>query len=247
VGYAAAHAAEIGELIQFAGTGITLNGATIVMDTWSAESPWETVGTSTGYNIAMTLNIYAVNNSGVLPEPGALLATVSQTAFIPWRPEASGGCGNPNSNLTAQFLGSDSVCHDGIAFLLNFNLPNVIVPDQVIWGLAFNTLADGYNPVGTPGPQDSLNLGFTTAAPSIGSMPAPGTAYLYSTVGLAYFDGGLSGTGTFRQDQGWAPYTADISFDGTTPEPGPTSCAALGLMALGLFGWKRRRSSRPTA
>jgi hypothetical protein len=249
-GYAAGHTAEVGELIQFAGTDRTLTGATIVMDTWAAESPWETVGLSTGYNLAMTLNVYSVDNSGVQPEPGTLLASVNQIASIPWRPEASSQCaGNATVNNVGQFLGSDSACHDGMAFLLSFNLSNVIVPDQVIWGLAFNTFTDGFNPVGVAGPYDSLNLGFNNLGASIGSAPAPGTAYLYSTVGAAYADGGSGGLGTFRQDQNWGSYVGDIAFNGTTitPEPGPIWLASLGLMILGLYGWKQRRSGKPTA
>jgi hypothetical protein len=249
VGYAASHAAEIGELIQLAGTDRILTGATVVMSTWAAESTWETVGLSTGYDLAMQLNIYSVDNSGAQPEPGALLASSSQLAFIPWRPEASPGCGNPNSNDVAQYLGSDSLCHDGMAFTLSFNLSNVLVPDQVIWGLSFNTFTDGYNPTGVHGPYDSLNLGFNNLGPSIGSTPSPGTAYLYSTVGLAYADGGAAGLGTFRQDQGWGSYVGDIAFDATAPvpEPGPVQFVTLGGMMLGLFAWKQRRPRKPAA
>ncbi len=136
-----------------------------------------------------------------------------------------------------------------MAFLLSFNLSNVVVPDQVIWGLAFNTLADGFNPTGAAGPNDSLNLGFNSSGPSIGSTPAPGTAYLYSTVGAAYADGGSGGLGTFRQDQNWGSFVGDISFDATTntPEPGTVPFMSLGLMILGLSGWKQRRSGKPAA
>jgi hypothetical protein len=245
VGYAANHLAELGELIQFAGTNITLTGATVVMDTWAAESPWETVGLTTGYNLAMTLNIFSVDNSGALPEPGTLLDSINETAFIPWRPEASPECaGDSTVNNVGKFLGADSVCHDGMAFTLSFNLGNVAVPDQVIWGLAFNTLTDGFNPTGVAGPQDMLNVGFGTSGPTIGTMPAPGAAYLYSTVAAAYADGGASGVSVFRQDQGWDPYVAEASFEGFTPEPGSILFICLGLMMLALAGWRRRRSSR---
>lgn len=43
--------------------------------------------------IPITLNLYNVVNTTGTPQPGSLIRSVTQTFSIPWRPEASLGCG----------------------------------------------------------------------------------------------------------------------------------------------------------
>jgi hypothetical protein len=90
--------------------------------------------------------------------------------------------------------------------VVTFNLGGVTVPDQLIYGIAFNTETYGASPIGPPsGPWDSLNFGFV-GAPTVGSNPLPDTAYWNTTTAGNYADSGAGGTGTFRQDTGWAAY-----------------------------------------
>jgi uncharacterized repeat protein (TIGR01451 family) len=47
--------------------------------------------------------------------------------------------------------------------------------------------------------------------PNVGTNPLPDTKYINS-VASTYTDGGAGGTGTFRQDTGWTPYTVGAQF-----------------------------------
>jgi hypothetical protein len=216
LGYQANQTAEFGDLIQFAAGPRNLTSATVTMSDWAVESTYEAVGTSAGYNHPLTLNVYNVGPGNTV---GSLIGTDTINAFVPWRPEVS--------------------AFNGIAFQVEFNFGGLLVPDEVIYGLAYNTNTWGYNPIGLPGPYESLNFGLSTAGASVGSDPLPGTAYWNTMTAANYTDGGAGGVGTFRQDTGWAPYTGAIEFQATAV-PEPTGIILLGTL-VGALGLLRRR------
>src|ERR1022692_1625244 len=90
VGFEATSAAEFGGLIQFGPGPRNLTSATVTMSDWALESTYETVGTSAGYTVPLTLNIY---NVGAGNSVGSLIGSDKISAFVPWRPEADAGCG----------------------------------------------------------------------------------------------------------------------------------------------------------
>ena len=47
--------------------------------------------------------------------------------------------------------------------------PGTMLPDTLIWGIAYNTNTSGYTPIGAPGPYDSLNVGSETFDPTVGT------------------------------------------------------------------------------
>ncbi|MGW7328201.1 hypothetical protein ACWGIU_06200 [Streptomyces sp. NPDC054840] len=167
----------------------------------------------------LTANIYAVDNSGPVPAPGALLATVTQNFPINYRPSKdpvnctgadAGRWYNPNNQT----------CVNSLSQLLTFNFPaGTSLPSQVIWTVAFNTTRYGSNPIGESAPcfssnpgcgYDSLNVGARTfpGAPYAGTDVDPNGAFLNSTDGSTYCDGGTGGTGTLRLDTPcWTPFT----------------------------------------
>ncbi|MET7377702.1 hypothetical protein ABZT08_02555 [Streptomyces sp. NPDC005526] len=155
----------------------------------------------------ITANIYAVNGSGT---PGALLATVTQTPTIPYRPSADPRCTGADAG---KWLNpATNQCVNSISAPLTFTFPTgTNLPSQVIWTVAFNTTHYGATPIGeqaacfstAPGcPYDSLNVGTLTypGSPYVGTDLDPNGAYLDSVIPSSYCDGGAGGTGTLRLD-----------------------------------------------
>jgi hypothetical protein len=221
LGYEATGTAEFGGLIQFAGGSSTnvLTSATVGMSNWSYESEWTsaingTTVTDNGFYIPLTLNLYAVGPSNSV---GALIDTATVDAFIPWRPAPSASCiGNPNNVNNAWSSGGS--CYNGSLSPVKFDLTGVTVPGQIIFGLAFNTSDYGAKPTGVLGPYDSLNFALAETAPTVGSNPLPGTAYLNS-YNLDSYGADAGNLGTFGQGTGWSPYSAAIEF--STPAGAP--------------------------
>jgi len=219
--YEATQTTQFGGLIQFAGSSgsYTLSTVTVVMSDWALAADYGS--TAPGFNVPLTLNLYGVGPSDTV---GSLLATQTIDAFIPWRPP-SGGCDDPTA-----WLASNGNCYHGLASPVSFVLTGLEVPDQVIYGLALNTQHYGTPPIGAPGPYNSLNIGLATTAPSVGSNPLPGTAYVSAN------------GGAFEQEQNWAPYSGAIQFNDTAPEPWTLLLTGAGLLSLGVLRRKPTRS-----
>ncbi|MFF4579965.1 hypothetical protein ACFY15_16445 [Streptomyces sp. NPDC001373] len=166
----------------------------------------------------ITANIYAVNTSSGTPAPGALLATVTQTQTIAYRPSADPA--NCTGTDAGKFLNTNTgLCANSIGQLLTFSFPvGTTLPSQVIWTVAFNTTHYGNPPIGentacfasNPGcGYDSLNVGAFSfpGAPYQGTDIDPSGAFLDSVVPSSYCDGGSGGTGVLRLDTPcWAGY-----------------------------------------
>jgi hypothetical protein len=237
--YEAVQSGEFGGLIQFAGgsSAYSLTTATVDMSDWavaSAYTPNGTTITAAGFYVPLTLSIYNVGPGDTV---GSLIGSDLIDALIPWRPAASGSCGTG-------YLGSDGNCYNGSLSSVTFNLAGLSVPDQVVYGLSFNTTDYGASPTGVAGPYDSLNFALSTSAPTVGSNPLPGTAYWETSTPGNYTDGGAGGVGTFRQDTDWAPYSGAIAFSDLSPTPEPSSLLLLGTGVVGLAGILRRKIVR---
>jgi hypothetical protein len=224
LGYQATQTSEFGDLIAFAGTGRQLDYVTVLMSDWALASTYGS--SSPTWDYPLTLNLYNVDNSGAVPALGSLIASVTQTFAIPWRPEADPTC--PGGTAWRAANGN---CYNGLAFTISFDFTGVTVPDQIIYGLAYDTNTWGYHPMGQSGPYESLNFGLSSSTPSVGTNPFPDTAYW--NTGAA---------GTFHRDTGWSPYSGAVSI-GVVPEPGSYLLLSFGFLAIGLAG-RRRRSPR---
>ena len=104
-----------------------------------------------------------------------------------------------------------NLCLNALPVQITFPLPaGHPAPSQVIWTVSFNTSDYGATPL-RPQPcnstdpgcgYDSLNVGSWTYAnaPYSGTDTDTAEAYLSSTLGSSYCDGGFGGTGFLRSD-----------------------------------------------
>jgi hypothetical protein len=227
LGFEAQSASEFGDEVGLAGTARTLVSLSVDFQSFACQSGhWNTGDCASAANATfqwpITANIYAVNTGSACgtapsPCPGALLATITQTQTIPYRPSATPTCpanSGPAPVGAAWFnplAPGGGACQNSIGKVLTFSFPaGITLPDQVIWTVAFNTSDYGSVPqrpqpcnstsVGCP--YDSLNVGDKTYpnAPYAGTDIDPYGVFLNSTSASAYCDKGAAGTGFLRLD-----------------------------------------------
>lgn len=227
VGYEATSAAEFGDRVAFAGVARNATTVTVTMSSWGCQA-----GTWFGANCVttrgatfshpITLNIYGV---GLGNQPGSLLASVTKTFAIPFRPSADARC--TAADLGKWYDSKSNTCFNGKATNITFNLAplSLVLPNQVIFGVAYNTTHYGAAPIGQSAAcftssggcgYDSLNVAVTDPATSlsIGSNPAPDDAYFNTLFAPFYCDGGIGGVGVFRLDAGcWTGFKPSIRFN----------------------------------
>ena len=208
-GFQATQTAELGDAVQLGGTNRVLRSATVTMSDWAKASDYPSLPAS-GWTHPITFNVYNVDNSSGVPAPGALVGSVTKAVTIPWRPEADPV--NCETFPTKWFSSTDHTCYNGLAFNVTFDLSAIgPVPDEIIYGIAYNTNTWEAHPIGLPGPYESLNVGLNTATPTVGTDVEPDAVFWSTMTPGNYADGGLGGVGTFRRDTGWAPYTPAVS------------------------------------
>ncbi len=185
---------EFGDRVQFsAGSGRSLLTTTQTMSSWACESgAWYSGNCATTpgatFSHPITLNIYSVVAGN---QVGPLIGAVTQTFNVPYRPSADNvnctGSG-PLGNAGKWFDGTS--CYNGFATNITFNLAGLVVPNEVIYGIAFNTTTYGYNPIGPSACSatfegcgyDSLNVA-VQGTQSVGTNPSPTDVYHYTFFG----------------------------------------------------------------
>lgn len=181
VGFEATATRDFGDEVALGGKARTLDSMSVVMSSWGCEDgSWTTRDcvTSRGatFDVPLTFTIYA-DNAGV---PGAVLATRTRTVAVQYRPSASPKCTDNNVPNGKWYSTKDHTCYFGFAQTIEMNLPDVTLPDQVIWTVKYNTTHYGAVPVGETAEcygtsngcgYDSLNVG----AESFPNAPFAGT------------------------------------------------------------------------
>ena len=198
-----------GNEVLFGGTDRRLISVTVAMVTGAYRSKYLTsssINPGSSWPYTITLKLYNVNNSG--PQPGLLIRSVTQEFPIPWRQDPDPNCSDPT-----YWRASDG-CHYGMAFPITFDFSSapLTVPDQLIFGIEYNTQSAGQFPMGVNGPYNDLNVGlnFATSAPMV---------YLNGTIPSAYADGGAGGINVFRLDAGNLDPGIAIQFNAPAPPP----------------------------
>ena len=151
VGFEATATRDFGDEVGLGGRARTLDSMSVVMSSWgcSESGTWHTGDcvTSRGatFDVPLTFTIYA-DNAGV---PGAVLATRTRTVAVQYRPSASPKCTDANNVPNGKWYSTkDHTCYNGFAQTIEMNLPDVTLPDQVIWTVKYNTTHYGEVPVG---------------------------------------------------------------------------------------------------
>jgi hypothetical protein len=227
VGFEATSASELGDDIRFVpGKDRKVKSVTVVMSSWGCESGGSTTDvctTSPGarFKHPITLNIYDGTGSAL----GPVLATKTATFGIRYRPSASPKC--VGADAGKWYSKSDDSCYNGLAQEITFDLGGgVKLPDEVIWGIAYDTTHHGYHPIGEAAPcyttsggcgYDSLNVGTETLALK-GTDVDPDGIFWNTSYAPFYCDGGEAGVGFFRNDTdpglcSWADYRPMAEFD----------------------------------
>ena len=222
VGFEATSTAEFGDQVRLAPSSLRkLSSVVVTMSSWACESGGGvSCLTTPGSTFAhlITLKIYAVDNSVLPPRTGAVLATKTISFDIPYRPTADATCPGGGTAWRA----SNGNCYNGLAYDIEFDMTDLAVtlPDDIIWGIAYNTSHHGYYPLGgAGGPYDSLNVGLSPAA-SVGIDVDPDAVFWNTTYGPFYCDGGAAGTGVFRFDGGagcWTGFVPAAQINFTDP------------------------------
>ena len=228
LGYEATSTDEFGDHIAFAGSERALERVELSLTDWACENDGlrdndEACITTPGssYSHDITLNLYAVDDSGGTPEPGALIASETRSFDIPYRPSwdsvnCTGAGETPGTDVPFGGRWYDPVldaCVHGYATTVAFEFDALELPDALIFGVAYDTGDHGANPIGVAGPYNSLNVSLATAPPSVGVDVEPGTLDWDTSYGPFYCDGGAGGTDSFRRDADcWDPYIPVIRF-----------------------------------
>jgi hypothetical protein len=199
LGFEATSTAEFGDDVLLAAGPRRLGTVTVTMSDWALAATYPSLPAS-GWSHPITVNLYNVDHSGIVPAVGSLIATKTQTFAIPWRPAADPTCSDP-----VAWRAGDGNCYHGLAFNITFDLTslNVSLPNEVIYGIAYNTADYGALPIHAAGPYNSLNVGVAEGAPTAGTDVDLDDVFINSTWAGLYTDGGASGVGIFRQDTGW--------------------------------------------
>ena len=153
IGFSAQQTWGLGDYVQVAGTARNLESVDVVMVTWAkaAKYPVEAAADASGWRHPVTLRIYDMNASGVLGYKGE----VTQEIFVPWRPLTL-----PNGSAYP---------FSGYAFAAHFDFPSgLVLPERPVIMVAYNTQNAGFEPIGSPGPYDELNVALG-GSPTIGS------------------------------------------------------------------------------
>jgi hypothetical protein len=157
--FAAQQTAGIGELLRFEGPLTEAADVDVVLVTWAKaeDHPTLALANPLGYEHPISLTFYAVNSSNEL----TLIETTTQSIFIPWRPLL-----NPNGTPYLK---------NGFAFRASFHFDTPVpLAARTMVVVSFNTQNSGFEPIGSSGPYNGLNVGLSYDSVTAGIDDDPG-------------------------------------------------------------------------
>jgi hypothetical protein len=232
LGFEATQASELGDEITFAHPQRKLKTVTVTMSSWGCQAGTWIAGdcmTTPGakFSVPITLNLYTATTTApslVPVEPGALIASVTKTFKIPYRPSASPKC---TGGFAGEWFLKHHGCFNGKAanIVFDFSSLHLRLPNTIVFGVAYNTSDYGSEPMGdstachaTPEgcPYDSLNVGLGPSV-KVGSKPYPDTVFWNTqTLGNLCDGGAIALTNVFNLDSPdsacWGGYNPAVQF-----------------------------------
>ena len=207
--FAATATTEFGELVQLSGVGHYIDSIVVTMSSWAIRSEYGDPSPY-GFTHPITLTLYSVDRTSGTPRASAVLAALRQEFLIPWRPEPDPAA----SSSLRPWRADNGNYYTGRAFNLTFDLGavGIALPDEVIFGISFDTQHHGRMPLGAPGPYDMLHLGLTERAPRPGIDADPGAVFWETADRAAYAQPVAENDARLRRDSGWAAYKPAVRF-----------------------------------
>ena len=206
-----------------------LASVVVTLSTWGCQTgAWFSADCHTNpgakFTEPITLNIYQAPATDPFTQadtpgngvPGAIIASVTKTFSIPYRPSMNATkCSGTSQydGLGAWFDATNETCFAGMMTNITFNVSslNISLPQTFVYGIAYNTTSYGAHPYGTGTAcfitaqgcgYDSLNVGLSNDPANLntGTDTYPGTLWWDTSTPGNYCDDGAAGTGTFRID-----------------------------------------------
>ena len=192
VGLEATQTDEFGDQIRLAPGKRKLKKVAIVMSSWACESgSWTADCVSeqgATFNESIKLTLYRENATD--PNvPGTVIASRKRTFAVPYRPSADPT--DCSANPTRWYSSKHDACYNGKAFKIVFEFSGLKLPDELVYGISYNTSTSGNEPHGartcqgtTEGcPDDSLNVGAEAGLPARGTDVYPDGVFIDQQAG----------------------------------------------------------------
>jgi hypothetical protein len=217
IGFEATSTSQFGGLVEFSPKSKGRNNpkVTFTLSDWACQSGGGETCTSakkSTWTWPVTVDIYEAGVGGAV---GPLVASRTETVTIPFRPSASAACASEDPG--GWYEPKTKECFHGLLKKYTFAFSGVTLPaTEAIVAVAYNTQDHGAEPTGTPGPENSLNVGLTEVRtngkgqkeglPSVGGQPLPEDVFVSSSWSEMYCEGATD-IGSFG-DSGacWSPY-----------------------------------------
>jgi len=208
VGNQAYSNAELGGVVEFAGTARKNPKISVAMSTWACQNgsvyadTCETPKPTKKFKWPITLNIYEVGPGNTV---GTKLASVTKTFAMPYRPSKDDAtCLAKGYSAGTWYDSVTNACYHGMAFTITFKPVHLELRSKAIISVSYNTSQHGPVPAGTQACEstsagcyyDSLNAAIAEPAENTlttGLQPDSGEVFVNSTYHEMFCEGGTEG------------------------------------------------------